>query len=80
MHEMSTRWGPIVVTILVIVMFGLAMSMIAFRLVPDASSIHDILIALLAQVQAVVSFWLGSSSGSKAKDSIIANQAGMPST
>lgn len=74
MHAMSTKWGPIVVSVLVIIMFGFAFGSLAFRLLPDSGSVHDLLVALLAQVQAVISFWLGSSAGSKAKDDMVANQ------
>jgi hypothetical protein len=72
MQSFSGKWAPIVVSALVIVIFGFALALLAFRLVPDATSMHDVLVALLAQVQAVISYWLGSSAGSKSKDAIIA--------
>jgi len=72
MQSFSSKWAPITVSVLVIIIFGIALCMLAFRLVPDATSMHDVLVALLAQVQAVISYWLGSSAGSKAKDAIIA--------
>lgn len=45
------KWAPITVSILVIVVFGLALTLMAFRLVPDAASMHDVLVALLPPVQ-----------------------------
>lgn len=64
--------GPVIVSALVIIIFGLVFSMVALKFVDNSDGIKDLLIGLFAQVQAVISYWLGSSAGSKAKDSIIA--------
>lgn len=72
MDTISTKWAPIVVSSLVILVFGVAFCLLAFKVLPDNQSVHDLLIAMFAQVQAVVCYWLGSSAGSKAKDAIIA--------
>lgn len=75
MQSMSSKWGPITVSALVILVFLAVFSFLAFKLVPDSETVKQLLVGLLTQVQAVISYWLGSSAGSKAKDAVIANQA-----
>lgn len=72
MDSVSTKWGPIVVSALVIAIFGMVFSFVALRILDNSDGIKDLLVGLFAQVQAVISYWLGSSAGSKAKDKIIA--------
>jgi len=79
MNTISTKWGPIIISALVVVIFGLVFSFVALKFVDDSSGIKDLLIGLFAQVQAVISYWLGSSAGSKAKDAIIAASPAVPS-
>lgn len=73
MDTISTKWAPITVSVLVILVFAIAFVLLAYKVLPESQSVHDLLIGMFAQVQAVVCYWLGSSAGSKAKDVIIAN-------
>ncbi len=77
MHVMSTKWGPIVVSVLVAIIFGLVLFLLLTKAAPNADSdLMKILIGgLSAKFGDVVSFWLGSSAGSKAKDDAVANQS-----
>lgn len=75
MNSISAKWGPIAVSVLVVIVFGMVFSFVALKLVDNSDGIKDLLIGLFAQVQAVISYWLGSSAGSKAKDQIIADQS-----
>lgn len=78
MNSLSTKWGPITVSVLVILVFLTVFTFLAFRLVPDGETVKQLLVGLLTQVQAVISYWLGSSAGSKAKDQVISDQAKSP--
>lgn len=77
MQLLSTKWGPIVVSVLVALIFGLVMFLLLTKSVPNADSDLMKILAggLSAKFGDMVSFWLGSSAGSKAKDDIVASAA-----
>ena len=72
--DSPTQWAPIVVTTIVLTGFA-AFSWIAMRAQPGTTE-REVVMWLLGSWQtlagAAVSFWLGSSSASKAKDAVIA--------
>lgn len=76
MNYLSTRLGPIVVSVIVAVMFGIVLNIILTKAggVPDTQLITLMCGVLAAKFGDVVNYWVGSSSGSKAKDE---NQATM---
>ena len=78
MHIMSTKWGPVAISLLVVITFGIVLFLLLTRVIANAdSSLMTMVIGgLAAKFHDVVSFWLGSSAGSKAKDDIVslANQ------
>lgn len=75
MNTVSAKWGPIAVSVLVLVIFAIVFASVALKYFDNTDSIKDLLVGMFAQVQAVISYWLGSSAGSKAKDQVIADQA-----
>jgi hypothetical protein len=82
MQSISSKYGPIVVSVIVALTFGLVMYVLLTKAVPAADSdLMKILTGgLSAKFSDIVSFWTGSSSGSKAKDEVISNQASPPAT
>lgn len=74
MNALSTKWGPIIVSVMVAAIFGFVMWLLLTKAVPNADSdLMKILTgALSAKFGDVVNFWIGSSSGSKAKDDLAA--------
>ncbi len=75
MGVLSTRYGPIVVSVIVTITFGLVLFLLMTKAVANADSdLMKILTgALSAKFGDTVNFWIGSSSGSKAKDEMVAN-------
>lgn len=76
MQNLSAKYAPIAVSVIVSVNFGLVVYVLLTRAVPNADSdLIKIMIGVLsAKFGDVVNFWIGSSSGSKAKDEIVASQ------
>ena len=72
MHVLSTKWGPIVASVLVGLVFFGALLLLIERLIPDNSFFETVTGALLTEFTGMCRFWLGSSAGSKAKDDIVA--------
>ena len=67
-------WGAPVVSIIVLITFGTVMALALFRsLPPNAEPILNVLLGTLgAMATSVVSYWVGSSAGSAAKDARLA--------
>lgn len=75
MNPISSKWGPILVSVLVFVIFVVVLVVISLKVLPDSGSISTLIIGLYGEVRGVISYWLGSSASSKAKDEIIARSA-----
>lgn len=69
-----------IVSVLVVLMFGAVLGLLIVRPVamsPDQVTILNVLLGALATAFiTIVNFWVGSSSGSKDKDSLIAHLSG----
>lgn len=76
MQQISTKYGPIVVSVIVALIFGMVTYVLFTKAIPNADSdLSKIMCGVLsAKFGDVVAFWLGSSSGSKAKDETISQQ------
>ena len=64
-------WGSVVVSTIVVVGFFLALTFLVFRPLPEGTNeqmLNIVVGALTAGFATVISFWLGSSQGSRAKD------------
>lgn len=75
-----TQWAPVVVSIIVLAGFSL-LSLVAMRTVPGTSERDVVLFLLgawLSLATGAVNFWLGSSQGSKDKDSALAMAVSRP--
>ena len=74
MQSLNSKVGPIVVSVIVAITFGVVLYVLLTKSVPGSDSdLMKILTGgLSAKFSDIVSFWTGSSSGSKAKDDIIA--------
>lgn len=66
-------WGAVVVSIIILVAFGLAVWAVVLREVPLGSRELALLLlgTLGAMATQVANYWLGSSAGSKAKDELV---------
>ena len=76
-----TQWAPVVVSVIVLAGFSL-LSWVAMRTVPGTSERDVVLFLLgawLSLATGAVNFWLGSSQGSKDKDSALALVVSRPS-
>lgn len=69
-------WGAPVVSLLVLVTFGLVLGLVLTRSIPEGqeTTVSIMLGALTTMATAVVSYWVGSSAGSAAKDKLLANR------
>jgi hypothetical protein len=66
-------WGAVVVSIIVLLLFGAVAVMLFLRALPDGS--HEVALVVMGAVAAkfgdVVAFWLGSSSSSMHKTELL---------
>lgn len=76
-QTISSKYGPIAVSVIVAATFGLVLYLLLTKSAANADSdLMKILMGgLSAKFSDIVSFWTGSSSGSKAKDDIISSQS-----
>ncbi|SRR5216683_7147778 len=76
MQSINGKYAPIVVSIIVTVTFGVVLYLLLTKTVANADSdLMKILTGgLSAKFSDIVSFWTGSSAGSKAKDEIISQK------
>lgn len=73
MNYLSTRIGPITVSIIVSVTFGIVLYVVLTHVgIPESQMVILMIGILSAKFGDVVNYWIGSSSGSKAKDETIA--------
>jgi hypothetical protein len=70
----AIAWGAPIVSIVVMATFGLMCAMVlSHQLPPGSENLASILLgALSSMAAAVAAYWVGSSAGSRAKDSVIA--------
>jgi hypothetical protein len=60
--ESPLAWGPVIVSGVLLLMAAAIFAAVAFRLLPDNSLVAG---AAITWVTAVVSYWIGSSAGSR---------------
>jgi hypothetical protein len=72
MSPLVSKWGPIIVSVLVFLVFVVVLVVISLKVLPDSGSISTLIVGLYGELRGVISYWLGSSASSKAKDDIIA--------
>lgn len=74
------RWGAVLVSVMVVAFFGGILTIWIFVSVrPENQSILNVLVgALAAAFIQVISYWVGSSSGSKGKDALLLQAAPPP--
>ena len=71
----AIAWGAPVVSVVVMLSFGVLAGVVLFHQVPEGSqALANVLLGALAgMATTVVSFWMGSSAGSAAKSEMLAN-------
>lgn len=71
----SLAWAAPMVSVIVLLAFGILSCVVLFHQVPDGSqSLANVLLGALASMAgAVVQYWVGSSAGSARKDGLLAN-------
>jgi hypothetical protein len=72
-----TKMGAIIVSVIVLITFGIVLMMVLTKTIPEGSEKFLLIMlgALATMSSNIVQFWVGSSSGSKQKDEVIAAQA-----
>ena len=75
MNPFVVKYGAILVTTVVAVTFGIVLCLLLSKSIPDSDPVKILIGTLAAKFGDSVNFWVGSSSGSKAKDEIVAGQA-----
>lgn len=71
-------YGKVVVSIVVLILFGAVTTLVLTHTIPSSESATMVVGSVLTMAGAVVSFWIGSSSGSQSKDEKIAAQLPPP--
>lgn len=74
MIERAERWGIVVISIVVLVVYGAMLGcLLTFTIPPSALALANIMLGSLSTMAtAVVQYWVGSSSSSRSKDSMLA--------
>lgn len=79
--EVVNTWGRVVVSIVVLFLFAAVSTLVLTHTIPSSESATMVVGAVLTMAGAVVSFWIGSSSGSVSKDAkLSAAPAALPGT
>lgn len=71
----SPKLGAFIISFTVVMMFAFTLAWVMIRGVADNPSLQLILGALIGAFTATIQYWIGSSSSSKDKDDVIAQQA-----
>ena len=68
-----SAWGAPIVSVLVLVTFGIVVALAMLRALPDSQGMTMLLGAVVSLATTVVGYWCGSSASSQKKDDTIAN-------